>query len=320
MFCQNCGSQVTGSFCPNCGTAQSAPPSGSLGSAPGGYGSYGSRSYSSYSRSSSSDEVNVLAIVAAVILAISTLLPYVKVSVSVYGYTASKSEALIKGDGWLFLSAAAVAIVLAALRNSIGVLVTSVISTALMIFEVANWESNAKDFKQFGEYIKLIRMPGFYLMVVGSLMLLAAGITGLVKSRSGSSYSSSRPLYTSSPAGLSYTSAGAGGSALSYGSRASSTRGQDSWVCNCGKRNLKSDSVCAGCGKPNPDSVWRCACGFVNSIDSRFCNQCGEKKPIPRRKPPKKEVGTGVSTWTCPKCGKINPLSSRVCMDCEYYK
>lgn len=95
--------------------------------------------------------------------------------------------------------------------------------------------------------------------------------------------------------------------------------GQDTWVCNCGKRNLKSATFCAGCGKRDPDSIWVCKCGNKNEAKARYCRMCGTKKPLPQKQK-KKEPNANTGVWICRNCGKKNPNTSRICMDCETYK
>ncbi|MGN0688794.1 MAG: hypothetical protein ACI4KH_00065 [Oscillospiraceae bacterium] len=58
-------------------------------------------------------------------------------------------------------------------------------------------------------------------------------------------------------------------------------------------------------------------CGYENYADNNSllkntCKQCGKTLNI--------TTETDDSYWKCPKCGKKNLNSSRVCKDCEYQK
>ena len=91
---------------------------------------------------------------------------------------------------------------------------------------------------------------------------------------------------------------------------------KDSWVCTCGKRNPNSAEKCLNCGKENNQNNWQCHCGNWNKPDAKYCRKCGERRPTVRVKTEK----STATTWTCKKCGKINPNSIRVCKDCGYEK
>ena len=103
------------------------------------------------------------------------------VSVSVFGTKASKS--LIEGDGVLFIIIAAVGIIFSILGKNIIVTIVGVLSTILILAENSIITSNLSSDDTLVEIAKSLfqKEIGYYLLFIGSICLLIAGIVGIVQ-------------------------------------------------------------------------------------------------------------------------------------------
>lgn len=77
-----------------------------------------------------------------------------------------------------------------------------------------------------------------------------------------------------------------------------------------GVQSLPTSSLTYASHQKN--NSWVCNCGTRNDISAEFCRNCGKKPPENNSYTPSSD------TWKCPKCGKENPKSTRICMDCAY--
>ena len=120
-------------------------------------------------------------IAASIILILAMLLPFV--SISFLGTKVDK--ALIKGDGIFFIGIAILAFLFSVFKNHIGVIVMGILAISLSIFEAYNIThikvDKDNDLGLSIDYSQLIHKEiGFYLMFLGSILILAIGIYGLL--------------------------------------------------------------------------------------------------------------------------------------------
>ena len=120
-------------------------------------------------------------IIACIILILSTLLPFV--SIKILGL--KTDIALIKGDGKIFIAIALISLFLSFMKKYIGVIVMGVLSVAFSFLATHSiTHTNVKTDNDFGfsiDYSALIHKEiGFYLMFLGSILIFAVGIYGLL--------------------------------------------------------------------------------------------------------------------------------------------
>ncbi len=106
-------------------------------------------------------KINVIAIVAAALLAVSTILPYA----SFEGYF---KEALIDGDGVFFLIVAAIALIGALVKRNVVVIIGGILACILTVIEVVAMFNH-----EMVDYIT--KEAGFYMMIVSSIFVLISG-------------------------------------------------------------------------------------------------------------------------------------------------
>ena len=160
MYCKNCGHELPDGveLCPKCNIQEDTD-----------------------SKIKESKLPLYLSIAACIILILSTFLPFV--SITFFGTKAD--IALIKGDGILFIGIAIITLLISFIKKHIGVIVMGILTVALSIFEAYNIShkklDNESDFGFSIDYSALMHKEiGFYLMFLGSILILAAGIYGLL--------------------------------------------------------------------------------------------------------------------------------------------
>lgn len=175
MVCPNCGGEVQNgaNSCWLCGTVLSQPQT-TYNPAQYQEAYFANQAASNTYKNSSNAQANIPAIISAIVMAGSTILPYGKVSV--WGFSSSVSL-MDGGDGWFFLVLGVFALLMAALNKNVGVVVFGVISVGLAIFEMADFAD-----KRASEYgVFLDKGIGYYGMIVGAVGIFAAGIYKLIK-------------------------------------------------------------------------------------------------------------------------------------------
>ena len=145
MFCNNCGKQIqdNSAICVFCGARQDAPAGGI--SSPVNY-------------KQAAGSINIFVIIAAVVMAVGTLLPCYSVG-SLY------SMSYIEGDGIFVLLAAIAVGVLAAIRREKFACIPAAIAIIVLIVFAVNM-ADAKD-SMFGGAIKT--GIGVYVMWIGAI-------------------------------------------------------------------------------------------------------------------------------------------------------
>ncbi len=154
MFCPNCDSQIRegSNVCSNCGATLAE-----------------SNQKNAYiSAAMQEQSTNVFAIVASVLLAISTFLPFETITSVNVSYSL-----MSRGDSIYFLGIAALGIVGALLRKNIIVIIAGIASCFLSYVE-----ATLPADESIAEYLQW--EIGFYLMIVFSVLLL---ISGFIKSK-----------------------------------------------------------------------------------------------------------------------------------------
>ncbi|MCR5601302.1 MAG: hypothetical protein K6G33_11260 [Ruminococcus sp.] len=201
MYCSNCNSNLMDGTkkCPFCGTdlssSQNSPQQQNPYNAPrqsspynnnyGGYNNYAPPPQPMFRPSA---KTNDLAIVASIIMFIAIFLPFFTITVGL-----SVSASLFDGKDWLlFATIAVLGCVFAFSKMNKGVLTVGIISVILTIGEAllsSEWRLKSKlgeYWDQISSYVDINYSYGFYIMLIASIMLLAAGIFGV---RQGSSSS-----------------------------------------------------------------------------------------------------------------------------------
>jgi hypothetical protein len=187
MHCTNCGNELAegANVCGYCGMPVNggAIPQGQPAQQQETYGQpQGSQPYNTFQQAQPYafaqggqqkiwEKMNLYAIICAAILAFSTLLPYV--SVSIFGF--SQSVSLIQGDGKIFLVFVVIAIILSIKNINIGVIVTGVLCIILMIVEMVNLGGIDEELTDF-----VTKGAGYYLMILSSIGVLVSGIVKYV--------------------------------------------------------------------------------------------------------------------------------------------
>lgn len=103
-------------------------------------------------------------------------------TISMWGYSESISLFMSDGelhDGVFVLILAVLALIFNACKLNTGNVIASVIELFLMIYEIGNVQSSLKDeLGSFADYIKF--GPGYYLLIIGTILMLATSILGLI--------------------------------------------------------------------------------------------------------------------------------------------
>lgn len=103
-------------------------------------------------------------------------------TISMWGYSESISLFMSDGelhDGVFVLILAVLALIFNACKLNAGNVIASVIELFLMIYEIGNVQSSLKDeLGSFADYIKF--GPGYYLLIIGTILMLATSILGLI--------------------------------------------------------------------------------------------------------------------------------------------
>lgn len=119
---------------------------------------------------------NILGIAGCVLVLLSTFLPFV--SVKLWGYAESISL-IEKADGKIFLAAAIIGVVLCFVNKPIipiANLVYSCILALLSLYETGNTDSAVEELGVWSGAVS--RGAGYYLLILGAIIYLAAGICG----------------------------------------------------------------------------------------------------------------------------------------------
>lgn len=126
---------------------------------------------------------NIIGIIAGAVIAISVFLPCAKISV----WGMSISVKFMDGsDGYIFLALAIAGIVLSVLGKDLIVLILGAASTLISIYEIVNFNNLLgnldSDFFDLSDLVS--KGIGFYLLIIGSIALLVAGILPLLNKKS----------------------------------------------------------------------------------------------------------------------------------------
>lgn len=117
----------------------------------------------------------IISIVGSALLIICAFLPYATVDF----LGVSESTSLIEGgDGYFFIGLAVIALVFVLLNKRIPVLIASILSLALMIFEVVDYADKIGG-SGLDDYIQ--KGPGYFLMIAGAIVLFIGAIMGMIK-------------------------------------------------------------------------------------------------------------------------------------------
>ena len=164
MFCSNCGALIdeNASVCENCGTP--IPKQNLMDNTP-----------QEELKETKKRKPNFISVGGAAGLALGAFLPFV--SISFFGM--KNSVSLIDGgDGIFFIILAVIAVALAMFGKNVGVTVTGVLSVALALFEANNIKNNDSEYAAF-----INREAGYYLLILGAIVILGAGIYGIISNR-----------------------------------------------------------------------------------------------------------------------------------------
>lgn len=171
MFCKQCGNQLEdgAKFCGKCGSPIDSTVSKTSVSMP------------------SAQYIRIGIIIASVLLALSTVLPYVKVKESLSWVTGTESISLLYvdgqlGDGIFFLLLAILIIVFSCLKKKIPVLICSVLTVFLYIFEIMQFKKQYDDVLGFKIDIwdYMTKGAGYHLLGISAILLLVLSIVYFV--------------------------------------------------------------------------------------------------------------------------------------------
>ena len=189
-FCRNCGSVLddNAAFCNKCGakidSAPGAPGTPGGGPTPPPYGSgFGANFPPAASGGLSSNEAifNMGILIAGILVIISTLLPYL--TVSLWGYSESISLLLGDGegmrDGIFFIILTIGAVVCTFLSQRLPAMVLGIINFLLCIFEII---STTSSLAESGISVVVKNGPGFYLIFIASLAMGVLAVLNYVNS------------------------------------------------------------------------------------------------------------------------------------------
>jgi hypothetical protein len=176
MYCSSCGKENAdgAAFCSSCGKALNASSTST--NSPDIFGKIERATVNA--PVSTKSKLNIYGLIASIVIILSTFLPFI--SVSFFGTKASKS--LIDGDGVFFIIIAAVGILFSILGKNIIVTIAGILSTILFFIENSSMTSSLDSDDTWGELAKsLIQKEfGYYLLAIGSIGLIIAGIVGIV--------------------------------------------------------------------------------------------------------------------------------------------
>ena len=240
MFCSKCGKQLADGarFCDGCGT-----PIGSV------------------RKTKPTKGPNIGAVIMAAVFGASAFLPYL--SVTIFG--SSSSVDLFnngKGDGVFILALAAIALIFALCGLNLIVVIIGISGVGLAIFEAVNFNNLLEKQYQYAQFIR--KDFGFYLMFVGAIGILVAGIVDNERKNKAikESYTPINWNYGSSP--QTYTP-------VNRNYNSSSTQNTNSF-------NLYADSNASPANTNEKIIYWRCAkCGLTNESNVSVC-RCGQAK------------------------------------------
>ena len=181
-FCTNCGKELGDQevFCTNCGTKSELPQSaasGSKGISVGGI-SVGGVSVKNMAESNNG-VIKIGIIVASVLVILAALIPYAKISM--FGQSLSISLMGVEGemgDGIIYIALGILAIVFAFMNKKIPVLVVGIVAFLMCCYEMISMNSLYEEMGMFAGMIT--KGPGFYLMIVATVGLLALSILNFV--------------------------------------------------------------------------------------------------------------------------------------------
>lgn len=178
-FCRNCGSMLddNATFCNKCGAKiDSAPGAGPV-------PPYGSNFTPAGGGALSSNEAifNMGILIAGILVIISTLLPYV--TISLWGYSESISLLLGDGsgmrDGIFFIALTIGAVVCTFLNLRLPAMILGIINFLLCIFEIISTNSSLSE-EGLSSMVK--NGPGFYLIFIATLALGVLAVLNYVNS------------------------------------------------------------------------------------------------------------------------------------------
>lgn len=170
MFCKKCGNEMpdNSQFCNKCGTSVEEPDM--------------VRAEESEVKSTKTnpisrfiDPITISGIIASLLFLLSDFLPFAKVSL--LGTTAEK--ALLDGlasDGIFVVGLAVLGIIFSILKKPTGITVVGALSAAFSIYEWVSFKSS------FDERLRpyITNGAGYYLLMIGAVVILAAGVFGII--------------------------------------------------------------------------------------------------------------------------------------------
>ncbi|MBR4314513.1 MAG: zinc-ribbon domain-containing protein [Lachnospiraceae bacterium] len=173
MYCNKCGNQIKDDalFCDKCGAKIEKNNSENNAS------NVNNENVSSEQNANiitPSKNFDLLIIVAAILSIISTFLPFI--TISFFGTPLQKSY--FDGDGKIIVIISILAIVFSVLNKKIAVIVCGIINLSILIFDTFNITSFAGQNEAANEIVKsmIIKGPGYYLLFIASIGLVAAGV------------------------------------------------------------------------------------------------------------------------------------------------
>lgn len=169
MFCNKCGNQLEdgAKFCGKCGAPVDNTVNKTSVSMP----------------SLPSQYIRIGIIIASVLLALSTVLPYVKVKESLSWLAGAESISLLSadgkiGDGIFFILLAIITIVFTCLKKKIPVLICSVLSVCMYILETVHLKNQCTEVLGFKIDIwdYMTKGAGYHLLGISVILMLVFSI------------------------------------------------------------------------------------------------------------------------------------------------
>ncbi len=176
MYCNKCGNQIKDDalFCDKCGAKIEKNNSENNASNVNNVNNENVSSEQNANIITPSKNFDLLTIGAAILSIISTFLPFI--TISFFGTTLQKSY--FDGDGKIIVIISILAIVFSVLNKKIAVIVCGIINLSILIFDTVNITSFAGQNEAANEIVKsmIIKGPGYYLLFIASIGLVAAGV------------------------------------------------------------------------------------------------------------------------------------------------
>lgn len=205
MNAYSSGGYPSGAFPPPASTPSNTYPSGSFQAppvnpyqtqapyvAPNAYNP--TRSYSGFA-TTSNKQMYLFGLIASILYALCAFMNFATVSLTYMGVSLySKSVRLIQGAaGWEIVAVAALACVMSISGNKKGLIAAGGIAIGLMLYKVVTFDNTMRDVlktgrEELGEYSSVVKISitkdmGFWMLVFTAVILLAAGLIGLIQDK-----------------------------------------------------------------------------------------------------------------------------------------